>query len=166
MTTTINPQPVTGVNVTRVARRAYQLSDEDGRLCASLRVDRPVRRGEISDEHDTMSVRRSLWGQVSAGEADQPLVRLSRAASVVPGPGPDASWAITRNRRAYTGTLTRGDETMVIDLPALSGRRLSIELTGDWHRRDLVVLTTCFALLARRRRDIAIMIAVSSSHGS
>ena len=166
MTTTISSQPVTALNVTRAARREYQLSDEDGRLCASLRVGWAVRRGEISDEHDTMSVRRSRWGQVSAGEGDQPLVRLLRATSVVPGPDPDASWAITRDRRAYTGTLTRGDEKMVISLPALSGRRLSIELAGDWHRRDLVVLTACFALLARRRRDIAIMIAVSSSHGS
>jgi hypothetical protein len=68
--------------------------------------------------------------------------------------------------RAYQGTLTRGSETIVIHVPALSGRRFAIELTGDWERRDLVILTACFALLARRRRDIAIMIAVSSSHGS
>jgi hypothetical protein len=111
-------------------------------------------------------VRRHVWGQVTAGEGDRPLVRLSRAASVVPGPELDASWVITRNLRAYKATLTRGGETMVIRLPALSGRRLAIELAGDWERRDLVVLTACFALLARRRRDIAIMMAVSSSHGS
>jgi hypothetical protein len=76
-----------------------------------------------------------------------------------------ACWVITRNLRAYKGTLTRGGDTIVIVLPALSGG-LAIELTGDWERRDLVVLTACFALLARRRRDIAIMMAVNSSHGS
>jgi hypothetical protein len=87
------------------------------------------------------------------------------AASIVPGPEQDASWVITRNLRAYKGTLTRGGDTIVIVLPALSGG-LAIELTGDWERRDLVVLTACFALLARRRRDIAIMMAVNSSHRS
>ncbi|MFZ1994497.1 MAG: hypothetical protein WAU75_10325 [Solirubrobacteraceae bacterium] len=166
MTTTISPQPVSAMTVTRVARREYQLRDEDGRLCASLRVGWPVRRGEISIGHETVSVRRSAWGQVRAGDGDQPLVRLSRTTSVLPGGEQDARWAITRTLRAYTGTLTRGDETMVIHLPALSGRPLSIDITGDWQRRDLVVLTACFALLARRRRDIAIMIAVSGSHGS
>jgi hypothetical protein len=162
----ISPHPVTALTVTRAARREYQLTDERGRLCASLRVGWPVRPGEISIEHDTTSVRRHIGGQVIAGEGDQPLVRLSRAASVVPGPELDARWVITRNLRTYTGTLTRGGETMVITMPALSGRRLAIELTGDWERRDLLVLTACFALLARRRRDIAIMMAVSSSHGS
>ena len=93
-------------------------------------------------------------------------MRLSPAASVVPGPEPDASWAITRNRGGYQGTLIRGGETIVIRLPGLSARRFEIELTGDWERRDLVLLTGCFALLARRRRDLAIMIAVSGSHAS
>jgi hypothetical protein len=167
MTTTISPQPVTALTVTRrAAGREYQLRAEDGRLCASLRVGWPVRRGEISIEQDSWPVRRHLRGQVSAGDEDQPLVRLSRATSVVPGPEPDASWAITRNRGGYQGRLTRGSETIVIRLPGLSARRFAIELTGDWERRDLVLLTGCFALLARRRRDVAIMIAISSSHGS
>ena len=166
MTTTTSPQPVTALTVTRATGREYQLTDERGRVCASLRVGWPARRGVISNEQDSWPVRRHGWAQVTAGEGDEPLVRLSRARSVVPGPGPDASWVITRNLRAYHGTLTRGSETIVIHLPALSGRPFDIELTGDWERRDLVVLTACFALLARRRRDIAIMIAISSSHGN
>jgi len=166
MTATIRPQPVTALTVARATGREYQLTDEHGRVCASLRGGWPVRRGEISIEQDSWPVRRHMWGQVTAGEGDQPVVRLSRAASVVPGREPDASWAITRNRGGYKGTLTRGDETIVILLPALSERRFAIQLTGDWERRRLVILTACFALLARRRRDIAIMIAVSSSHGS
>lgn len=166
MTATISPQPDTALAVARAAGPEYQLTDEDGRLCASLRVGWPIRRGQISVDDDTTLVRRHVWGQVIAGEGDEPLVRLSRAASAVPGPEPDARWVITRNLRTYQGTLTRGRETIVIRLPALSECRFAIELTGDWERRDLVVLTACFALLARRRRDIAIMIAVSSSHGS
>jgi hypothetical protein len=166
MTTTTSPQPVTALTVTRATGREYQLTDEHGSVCASLRVGWAARRGEITIEQDSWPVRRHARGQVRAGEGDEPLVRLSRAASVVPGPEPDASWVITRNLRAYHGTLTRGSETIVIRLPALSGRRFAIDLTGDWERRDLVVLTACFALLARRRRDIAIMIAISSSHGS
>jgi hypothetical protein len=131
-----------------------------------LRVGWPVRRGEISTEQGAWSVRRHGRGRVSAGGDDQPLVSLSGATSVVPGPAPDARWSITRNRRAYTGTLIRDDETIVIRVPALSGRRFAIELTGDWEQREVVVLTGCFALLARRRRDLAIMIAISRSHGS
>jgi hypothetical protein len=167
MTTTISPQPVTPLTVTRrAAGREYQLTGEDGRVCASLRVGWPVRRGEISIAHDTISVRRRLGGQVRAGDGDQSLVRLARTASVVPGPEPDASWAISRNRGGYTGTLIRGGATMAIRLSGLSARRFAVELTGDWERRDLVLLTACFALLARRRRDLALMMAVSSSHGS
>ncbi len=166
MTTTTSPQPVTALTVTRATGREYQLTDERGRVCASLRVGWAARRGEISNEQDSWPVLRHGWRQVTAGEGDEPLVRLSRAASVVPGPEPDARWVITRNLRAYHGTLTRGSETIVILLPALSGRRFDIELTGNWERRDLVVLTACFALLARRRRDVAVMIAISSSHGN
>lgn len=167
MTNTISPlPPVIALRLTRATGRQFQLTDENGRPAATLRVGWPVRRGEISTEHNTWSVHRETRGQVTTGERDQPLVRLSRATSIVPGPQPDACWSITRNRRAYTGTLTRNDETIVIRLPALSGRRLAIELTGDWEHRDVVILTGCFALLARRRRDIAIMIAISSSHGS
>jgi hypothetical protein len=163
--TTTSPQTVTALTVTPAARREYQLTEEDGCLRASMRVGWALRRGQIAIEQDTTSVRRHVRGRVIAGEGDHPLVCLSPAASVVPGPELDASWVITRSLRAYTGTLTRGANRMVIILPALSGG-LAIELTGDWERRELVVLTACFALLARRRRDIAIMTAVNSSHGS
>jgi hypothetical protein len=164
VTTAISRQ-LAALTMTKTARREYQLTDEHGRQRASLRVGWLVRRGEISTEHDTTPVRRHISGHVIAGDDDQPLVRLSRAVSIVPGPEREASWVITRNLRAYTGTLTQGGEAIVIRLPALSGRRLAVELTGDWERRELVVLTACFALLARRRRDIAIMMAVNSSHG-
>ena len=167
MTTAISLQPVTTLTVTRrAAGREYQLREEEGRGWATLRAGWPVRRGVISIDGDSWPVRRHIRGQISAGPVDQPLVRLSPAASVVPGPEPAASWAITRNRGGYQGTLIRGGETIVIRLPGLSARRFEIELTGDWERRDLVLLTGCFALLARRRRDLAIMIAVSGSHAS
>jgi hypothetical protein len=166
MSTAVSSRPVIALQVIRVADHGYQLTDEDGRRCAALRVGWPVRRGEISTEQGAWSVRRHARGRVTTGDGNQSLVRLSRAASTVPGPGPDAHWSITRNRRAYTGTLIRGDATIVIRLPALSGRRFTIELTGDWEQRDMVVLTGCFALLARRRLDLAIMIAISSSHGN
>jgi hypothetical protein len=166
MTTAITSRLVLALQVARLPGHEYQLTEDDGRPCASLRVGWPIRRGEISTQRDTWSVRRHARGQFITGQGDQPLVRLSRATSVVPGPAPDARWSITRNRRAYTGTLTRDDQTIVMRLPALRGRRLAIEVTGDWEHRDVVVLTGCFALLARRRRDIAIMIAISSSHGS
>jgi hypothetical protein len=165
VTTTTSPQTAVALTVTAAARREYQLTEENGWLRASLRVGWAVRRGRIVIEHDTTSVRRHIWGRVIAGEGVHPVVCLSAAASIVPGPEQDASWVITRNLRAYKGTLTRGGDTIVIVLPALSGG-LAIELTGDWERRDLVVLTACFALLARRRRDIAIMMAVNSSHRS
>jgi hypothetical protein len=166
VTTTTSPQSVTTLAVTPAARREHQLTDERGCLRASLSVSWSVRRGKISTEHDTTSVRRLIRGRVIAGDGDQPVVCLSRAASIVPGPDADASWVITRNLRAYKGTLTRGGDSMVIALPALSGCRLAIAVTGGWERRDLVVLTACFALLARLRRDVAIMMAVNSSHGS
>ena len=166
MTSTISAQPLTALTVTRAAGREYQLTDEHGRVCACLRVGWPARRGEISIEPDSWPVHRHVRGQVTAGDSDEPLVRLSRAQSVVPGPEPDTNWVITRNLRTYYATLTRASANIEIDLPALSGRRFAIKLTGDWERRDLVLLTACFALLARRRRDIAIMIATSSSHGS
>jgi hypothetical protein len=38
-------------------------------------------------------------------------------------------------------------------------------VTGDWVERDVVVLAACFAVLARRRHDLTIMMAVSGSHG-
>jgi hypothetical protein len=166
MTTTIDPRTVTALEVIPAAGCGYQLTDEDGCPFASLRVGWLVRRGEISTEQGAWSVRRYGRGRVRTGEDDQPLVTLSGAASVVPGPAPDAHWSIMRNRRAYTGTLIRNDETIVIRAPALSGRQFAIELTGDWEQRDVVVLTACFALLARRQRDLAIMIAISSSHAS
>lgn len=166
MTTTIAPQPTAALAVTRAAREEYRLTDQDGRLRASLRVGWLLRRGEISIDDDTTSVRRHVGGKVTAGEGDRPLVRLSRTRSLIPGYESEASWVISRNLRAYQGTLTQGEHTMVTCLPTRSGHRFAIHLTGDWERRELVVLTACFALLARRRRDITIMMAVSSSHAS
>jgi hypothetical protein len=166
MTATISPRPVTALQVTRAAGHGYQLTHEDGRRCAILRLGWLVRRGEISADAGMWPVFRRARGQVITGEADQPLVRLSRATSIVPGPESDARWSISRNRRAYTGTLTRDNGMIVIRMPALSGRQFTIDVTGDWEHRDVVLLTGCFALLARRRRDIAIMVAISSSHGS
>jgi hypothetical protein len=52
MTTAISRQPVTALTVTRATGREYQLTDEHGRVCASLRGGWPVRRGEISIEQD------------------------------------------------------------------------------------------------------------------
>jgi hypothetical protein len=165
MSTATIPQPKTALTVARKSLSYdWSLTDEDGRRCAFLRVGWTVRRAEIRTDDGSWQVRRRGWRQVTAGDRDQPLVRLEPA-TLVPGAELDVGWVITRNRRAYHGTLTRDGQTMRLRMPALSARRFDVEVTGDWEQRDLVVLTACFALLARRRRDITIMVA-AGSHGS
>ena len=58
----------------------------------------------------------------------------------------------------YEGTLSRPDASITLRLTPLTGRRCAVRVVGDWEQRDLVVLTACFALLARRRRDQIIMV--------
>jgi hypothetical protein len=166
MSTETIPQPEAALTVTRNSLSYdWTLQDESERRCAFLRVGWTVRRAEIRTDDGNWRARRRGWRQVTAGDRDQPLVRLDPVAALVPGAELDAGWVITRNRRAYHGTLTRDGQTMRLRMPALSGRRIDVEVTGDWEQRDLVVLTACFALLARRRRDITIMVA-AGSHGS
>lgn len=166
MSTETIPQPETVLTVTRNSLSYdWTLRDESERRCAFLRVGWTVRRAEIRTGDGSWRVRRRGWRQVSAGDRDRPLVRLDPVAALVPGAELGVGWLITWNRRAYQGALTRNGETMRLRMPALSGRRFDVEVTGDWEQRDLVVLTACFALLARRRRDISIMVAVGS-HGS
>jgi hypothetical protein len=57
-----------------------------------------------------------------------------------------------RRARAVLGA---GDHQIVLDV---SGWRpqASAEVSGDWEHRDLLVLACFFAMIARRRRAIAL----------
>jgi len=157
---------MTTLTVTREgARGKYLLRDDHRNERASLQVGWPVRRGELRTDAGTWTVRRHGWRRVTVGDDDRPIVRLDHDAAMMPGLPDGGRWGITRTGRTYQGTLTHGSQAMLLRLNAASGRRCAVEVTGDWQQRDLVVLTACFAVLARRRRDITIVIAARGSHG-
>jgi hypothetical protein len=58
MSTETIAQPKTALITIRSQSAEYQLQNEAGLPCASLRVGWPVRRGEIRTEHGVWSVRR------------------------------------------------------------------------------------------------------------
>lgn len=152
------PGSVSTLTVTRVQRARYALTDDEGRQLALLWVRPDVGRGEIRTEHGTWTVRRHGWRRVTAGDVDHPLVRLDPDGALVPGASTAARWTVRRLWRVYKGTLASADRSITLRLAPFSGRSCEVEIGGQWEQRDLVVLTACFGLLARRRRDIIIMV--------
>jgi hypothetical protein len=149
---------VSTLTVTRVRRSRYSLTDDEGRQLALLSVRPDVGRGEIQTEHGTWTVRRQGWRRVTAGDVHHPLVRLAPDGALVPAAGTAARWSIRRRWRVYEGTLASADRSITLRLAWFSGRGCEVETSGQWEQRDLVVLTACFGLLARRRRDTIIMV--------
>jgi hypothetical protein len=149
---------VSTLTVTREEADRYVLRDDQGRELALLRAPCDVGRGQIRTGNGTSIVLRHGWRRVIASDGGHPMVLLDRNGALVPGTGGAAQWTIRRRWKAYQGILTRADASITLRLAPLSGRRCEVEACGDWKQRDLVVLTACFALLARRRRDQIIMV--------
>lgn len=144
--------------ITREARGTYVLTDQQGRKLAVLRAPTNVGEGDIQTEHGTTVVRRYGWRRVIASNGNDPLVVLDRDGTLLPGTGTGARWTIRRRWKTYEGSLSRPGASITLRLTPLTGRRCDVNVNGDWEQRDLVVLTACFALLARRRLDQIIMI--------
>jgi hypothetical protein len=91
-------------------------------------------------------------------ELDPPLAQSARRD--VP-----ARWETPRGFRRYEGLLTHDAGRIAARTSTRPGAAVTVEVTG--HQPDLVVLTVCFALLTRRRRDRmrAFWIAAITSHG-
>ena len=144
--------------ITREERGTYELTDQQGRKLAVLRAPTNVGQGDIQTEHATTAVGRYGWRRVIASNGNDPLVVLDRDGTLLPGTGTSARWTIRRRWKTYEGTLSRPDASITLQLTPLTGRRCDVNVDGHWEQRDLIVLTACFALLARRRRDQIIMI--------
>lgn len=144
--------------ITREEHGTYVLRDDHARKLAVLRAPTNVGQGQIQTEHATTVVGRYGWRRVIASNGNDPLVVLDRDGTLTPGTGTSARWTIRRRWKVYEGTLSRADASITLRLTPLTGRRCAVRVVGDWEQRDLVVLTACFALLARRRRDQIIMI--------
>lgn len=152
------PGSVSTLTVTWVQRARYALTDDEGRQLALLWVRSDVGCGEIQTEHGIWTVRRHGWRRVLAGDIDHPLIQIDPDGALVPGASTAARWSIRRLWRVYEGTLATADRSITLRLAPFSGRSCQVEISGQWEQRDLVILTACFGLLARRRRDTIIMV--------
>ena len=134
----------------------------DGRP-ASLRTGFSMRRGEIrtaagayvvdvTDFHRTGVVTR-------AGQ--RPVVRLHPHGSQVPGPGGTPRWSLGR----CSGVLTRDSGRIGVHQAGWPGAPVRVEVTGPWNELDLVVLTTCFAVMTRRRKRTLTIMAIAGATG-
>lgn len=107
------------------------------------------------------------FGRVQTADGGGPVLRLHAGPVVLPGMSEPAQWQPSRTFGAYKGVLVRGASMIAVRQAALPGSPVRITVTGSWLHLDLIVLTACFAVMARRRRDhlIALRVAAMTSHG-
>jgi len=144
--------------ITRDDAGTYVLTDHQGRELGTLRAPTNAGQGAIQTEHDRTAVSRYGSRRVTAGNENDPIVVLDRDHTHLAGTRGLARWTIRRRWKAYEGVLSRPDASITLRLTPFTGRRCDVEVNGHWDQRDLVVLTACFALLVRRRRDQIIMV--------
>lgn len=148
----------TRLTVTRdSARGQYLLRDDQDRSRGSLQVDWAMRKAAIHTPEGTWAIRRRGWRHVTVGDTASPLVRLSPRSAMVPGPGPQPNWNVSRRRRAWQARLQRSEAAIDLRLAAPGARHCDVQITGDWPQVDLLTLTCCFAMLLRRRRLVIII---------
>lgn len=121
---------------------------------ASLDTGGGMTRGKITVNGEKLPVhvtdRRRLGVQVEGGKA--PLVRLDPGGeSLVPGSARPATWDVSRTKRTYHATLTRGGDRIEFSLGR--GKAVEVSVTGNWEQLELVALAGCFSLLSRKRGD-------------
>jgi hypothetical protein len=124
---------------------------------STLQLARSPRHGSIVTSHGTWPVQVVRWRGLAV-EAEG-AVRLESSGAVVPD-GP-ARWEVTGN----SVSVARDGARIVVREKGFLRKSTTVEVTGEWADRDLVVLTACFALVARRRRRKIMMIVAASSHG-
>ncbi|WP_406044865.1 hypothetical protein OG799_10595 [Micromonospora sp. NBC_00898] len=155
---------MTTMTLRRTARRFWTLSTGADIPQGTLRTGRGLVHAEATTAEGTWSVRSHgpRRRRVTAGppgttalELDPPLARRDLL----------GRWETTRGFRHYRALLTCDTGRIAARASALRGGAVEVEVTGD--HSDLVVLTVCFALLSRRRRDqmTALWVAAITSHG-
>lgn len=146
---------------------ALYLEGSDG--TASLEPGTTMRRGKIVLDGKTLpiEVNNPLRTGITVG-GDQPVLRLDPQDGFVPGSSAPTQWQVSREKGRYSGTLTRGGDRIDLSVQRFHGKSVEVSVTGDWEQLELVALSACFALLARRRGDAlrgAAVASASAGHG-
>ncbi|MFI5959979.1 hypothetical protein [Cryptosporangium sp. NPDC051539] len=135
-------------------RRTFTL--DDGR--STLHLGRAPKHGDVTTAAGTWPVRILSFRGLAAEAGD--FLRLHPKGAVLPD-GP-ARWTVHR----HSAELSRGGARIVVRESGWFRKTATVEVTGAWADLDLVVLTACFAVLARQRRRVMLMTAVAASnHG-
>ncbi len=90
------------------------------------------------------------------------MVRLAGGSATIPA-GDTVTWAQHREGRTRIGTLARGDDRIVVRLGPRHRPTWEVSTTGSWPEQELLILTVCFALHSKRRRD-RILMASAGTH--
>lgn len=146
-------------------RRTYTLGG------ARLQLGRSLRHGSIDTAGTTWPVEvvsfRKLAVTTGAGAPGDTVtggaggtVTLCPSGAVLPD-GP-ARWEVSRK----SVSVVRNGARIDVREEGHFRKTTTVEVTGAWADRDLVVLTAAFALLARqRRRRMIMMMAAANNHG-
>lgn len=135
----------------------YELRDEQGGVRGRRAAGWRLRLGEIRTGSGCWPVRRRGWRQVTAGDEEHPVLRITVGRASRPEPGTDPHRVTGHRLATHPARLTRGQESIEMRLTGPSGRHCDVHVTGEWPDRDLQVLAGLFALLVRRRRWLIII---------
>ncbi|TQS45582.1 hypothetical protein [Cryptosporangium phraense] len=126
---------------------------------STLHLGRSPRHGDITTPAGTWPVEVTKFRGVAVRAGNS--VRLDPAGAMLPD-GP-AQWKPGR----HSAELTRDGARIVVRESGWFRKTATVEVSGAWADRDLVVLTACFAVLAqaRRRQRTMIAVAAATSHG-
>jgi hypothetical protein len=130
---------------------------------ASLRTGVSMRRGEIRTTAGDYHVDATDFHRIGVVTriGRRPVVRLHPHGSQVPGPGGTPRWSLGR----CGGVLTRDSSRIGVHQAGWPGAPIRVEVTGPWTELDLVLLTTCFAVMTRRRKRTLTIMAIVAATG-
>ena len=149
---------MTTFTITTGRRRGdYVLRDGYGHSRGSLEAGWTLRRARIKTRDGSWAVRRCGWQQVKVDAAEGLIVGLGPDQISVPGSGPRPTWTTRREPGSWHGFLRRGSATIDVRLTAPGAREGQVLVTGEWEQLDLVILSTCFALVLQHRRRAVVV---------
>jgi len=151
---------MTALSIHTAAQPRTWVLQADRQAVASLRISHAVTTsGQVRTLEGVWPIARDRrrWWEISAGDPEDPIVKLGRETATIKGQGDSIPWEIRGRLSRFHAVLGAYQRTIVLDVTGLRVPTAELHVSGRWEHRDLVVLTCLFALMAGRRRSIILL---------
>ena len=153
-------EQMTALSIHTTAQPRTWVLQADRQAVASLRISHAATTsGQLRTIEGVWPIARDRrrWWEITAGDHEDPIVKLGRESATIKGQAGSIPWEIRGRFSRVHVILGAYQRTIVLDAAGWRAPTAELQITGTWEHRDLVVLTCFFALIARRRRSIILL---------